>query len=226
MPRVDVEQLIGEHDLITRDLALEHPIAHVLEVLGHPLLLQVGTALQPCLTALGVDPEVVRPAHRGDLGGRVLVLVRVLRMREVAQHVVMRVPPGLRLLDVLRLDSEQIGKPSDRRTLRAVLELDDCMQVRGLRLHHECLLGFAPDLTLVLVVDDPVGLDDLAPASLQPLHEVGEDRPGILLEQCSAVRIVHRPGPVLPIEVLGNADARGIVLLLSHGDHPRPGQHN
>ncbi len=93
------------------------------------------------------------------------------------------------------------------------------MQVIRLRLDHECLLRVAPDLALVLVVHDAVGLDDFAADRLEPLHDVGEDRPGPLLEQRGPVRILGSPGPVRRIEVLRESDARGVVLLLSHGDH-------
>ena len=66
-------------------------------------------------------------------------------------------------------------------------------------------------------------LDDLAAGGLEPLHHVGEDRFGSLLEQRGPVRVLGSPGPVRRIEVLREPDARRVVLLLSHGDH-RPGR--
>ena len=224
MPRVDIEQLVREHDLIPRDLTLENALPHVLEVLGDDLLLHVGAALQPRLPALGVDPEVVRPTHRGDLRRRVLVLVRVLHVRQIRQHVVEGVPPAARLLDVLGLDADAEREPIQRRTLRTAGELDHGVQVLGLRFDHQGLLRVTPDLALVLVVHDAVGLDDLAAGGLEPLHHVGEDRLGTLLEQRGPVRVLGSPGPVRRIEVLREPDARRVVLLLSHGDHPRRGR--
>ena len=224
MPRVDVEQLVREHDLIPRELALEHALAHVLEVLGDDLLLHVRAPLEPGLPTLGVDPEVVRPTHRSDLRRRVLVLVRVLHVRQIRQHVVVGVPPAARLLDVLGLDADAEREPIQRCALRTAGELDDRVQVIGLRLDHQSLLRVAPDLALVLVMHDAVGLDDLAAGGLEPLHHVGEDRFGSLLEQRGPVRVLGSPGPVRRIEVLREPDARRVVLLLSHGDHPRRGQ--
>ena len=98
------------------------------------------------------------------------------------------------------------------------------MQVIRLRFDHQGLLRVAPDLALVLVVHDAVGLGDLAADGLEPLHHVGEDRPGPLLEQRGTVRVLGSPGPVRRIEVLREADARRVVLLLSQGDHPRRGR--
>ena len=221
MPRVDVEQFVREHDLIPRDFALQHPLPHVLEVLRDDLLLHVGAPLEPGLPALGVDPEVVRPAHRGDLRRRVLMLVRILHVSQVRQHVVEGVPTAARLLDVLGLDADAEREPIQRRALRTAGELDDRVQVIGLRLDHQSLLRVAPDLALILVVHDSVGLDDLAADGLEPLRDVGEDRPGSLLEQRGPVRVLGSPGPVRRIEVLREPDARRVVLLLSHGDHPR-----
>src|SRR5699024_6323352 len=130
-------------DLITGDLTLEHPLPHVLEVLGDTLLLHMGAALQPRLPALGIDPEVVRSAYRGDLGRVVLVLVGVLRMCEVADHVVVRVPTSTGLLDILWFDTNGGREPIQRGALRSAGELDQgvsdglCKPYREERNNHD-----------------------------------------------------------------------------------------
>src|SRR5699024_7688830 len=105
-------------------------------------------------------------------------------------------------------------EPIQRCALRTARELDDRVQVIGLWLDHQSLLRVAPDLALIPVVHDAVGLDDLAADGLESLDQVRQDRPGSLLEQCGTARIIGGPSPVRRIELLREADARGVVLLL------------